>query len=163
MTFPHYFGDYRITETFVPTRVEGVLTEAVRYYACVRVTAGDRKLWAFAGKKEPYRTFESAKKACVRHAKIWERLVRLAAASGHRLKRLEAIVRSTRPKKTKWWRRKIRTRRYLNASPLDWPPASLSLDASFLKLLARARSNVLSAEKKSASVATSRGKDSTAP
>ena len=88
-------------------------------------------------------------------------------AQGYPLDLIRAVVverfRAGKRPSSLAWRRKIRTRRYLNASPLDWPPASLSLDASFLKLLARARSNVLSAEKKSASVATSRGKDSTAP
>lgn len=138
-------NDYRVTPTQVAVVRDGRTVTVERYYACVRTARG---AWAFCGKRAPYRSRNTAQRVCDRHRRLWQRVVRLASTSGHRLKRLEAIVAASRPKRRPWYKRPAIRRAYLIPDPLTVLPAwaAVELDESFLRLLARARTNVLKSE-----------------
>lgn len=58
------------------------------YYACVRVIGPDGPWWDFAWHRRPYRTFDSAVRACNRNRRLWQRFVKLGRAKGNRRQRL---------------------------------------------------------------------------
>ena len=83
--------------TFTMTREEWTDQDGLGYrivrrrfgfYACVQVVGPDGTWWDFAWHRRPYRTFDSAARACKKNRRLWQRFVKLSRAKGNRRQRL---------------------------------------------------------------------------